>query len=397
MKIKLPESSRDSVQRKAQRWVIKIGSSLLTDDGKGLNVDAIRDWVRQILVLRRSGIEVVLVSSGSVSAGAQRLGWTEPPATLKARQAAASVGQSALIHTYEELLREGDRPGEVPLHCGQVLLTHDDLRSRRRYLNARSALRTLLDMNVLPIINENDTVSYNAINLGDNDTLAAVVSNLLDAHLLVILTDQDGLFDADPRRHPDARLLTEVNAGAAMLERIAGSGGSGVGTGGMLAKVRAAARAARSGTSTIIANGRCRSVLSRLQRGEPIGTFIHARLPTLAARKRWLAGHVRAHGTLHLDAGAAHALLRDGGSLLPVGVTAIEGKFHRGDLVLCKDPSGREIARGLVNWDALVVARSLGKNSSELAGDPEVTEGVLIHRDNLVVNDLLPLEPNFRP
>lgn len=386
MKNKSPEKSRNLLQIKAQRWVIKIGSSLLTDDGRGLDRKAIRAWVQQIVALRRAGIEVILVSSGSVSAGVQRLGWTQRPANLKERQAAASVGQSALIHTYEELLREEDVPGEVPVHCGQVLLTHDDLRSRRRYLNARSALLTLLEMNVLPIINENDTVSYNAINLGDNDTLAAVVSNLLDADLLVILTDQDGLFDADPRSNPDAKLLTEVNAGAAMLEKVAGSGGSGVGTGGMLAKVRAASRAARSGTSTIIANGRCPDVLLRIRDGEARGTFIHARLPKLDARKRWLAGHLRARGVLYLDAGAVLALKQEGGSLLPVGVTALEGNFHRGDLVLCKDPEGNEFARGLVNWDASVAQRCLGRKSGEIADDPDAAEGILIHRDNLLIH-----------
>ncbi len=386
MKNKSPEKSRNLLQIKAQRWVIKIGSSLLTDDGRGLDRKAIRAWVQQIVALRRAGIEVILVSSGSVSAGVQRLGWTQRPANLKERQAAASVGQSALIHTYEELLREEDVPAEVPVHCGQVLLTHDDLRSRRRYLNARSALLTLLEMNVLPIINENDTVSYNAINLGDNDTLAAVVSNLLDADLLVILTDQDGLFDADPRSNPDAKLLTEVNAGAAMLEKVAGSGGSGVGTGGMLAKVRAASRAARSGTSTIIANGRCPDVLLRIRDGEARGTFIHARLPKLDARKRWLAGHLRARGVLYLDAGAVLALKQEGGSLLPVGVTALEGNFHRGDLVLCKDPEGNEFARGLVNWDASVAQRCLGRKSGEIADDPDAAEGILIHRDNLLIH-----------
>lgn len=386
MRNKSPDKSRNLLQTKAQRWVVKIGSSLLTDEGRGLDRKSIGGWVRQIIALRRSGIEVILVSSGSVSAGVQRLGWSQRPANLKERQAAASVGQSALIHTYEKLLRECDELNEMPIHCGQVLLTHDDLRSRRRYLNARSALLTLLEMNVLPIINENDTVSYNAINLGDNDTLAAVVSNLLDADLLVILTDQDGVFNADPRSNPDAQLLTEVNAGAAMLERIAGSGGSGVGTGGMLAKVRAATRAARSGTSTIIANGRCDNVLLRIRDGEALGTFIHARLPKLDARKRWLAGHLRARGTLHLDAGAVHALKQDGGSLLPVGVTALEGNFHRGDLVLCKDPDGNVFARGLVNWDANVVQRCLGKKSAEITDDPDVAEGVMIHRDNLLIH-----------
>lgn len=386
MKNKSPEKSRNLLQIKAQRWIIKIGSSLLTDEGRGLDREAIRTWVQQIVALRRAGIEVILVSSGSVSAGVQRLGWSPRPANLKERQAAASVGQSALIHTYEELLRDEDVPDEVPVHCGQVLLTHDDLRSRRRYLNARSALLTLLEMNVLPIINENDTVSYNAINLGDNDTLAAVVSNLLDADLLVILTDQDGIFDADPRGNPDAKLLAEVNAGAAMLERVAGSGGSGVGTGGMLAKVRAASRAARSGTSTIIANGRCPDVLLRIRHGEALGTFIHARLPKLDARKRWLAGHLRARGVLHLDSGAVLALKQEGGSLLPVGVTALEGNFHRGDLVLCKDPEGHEFARGLVNWDVTVAQRCLGKKSGEIADDPDAAEGILIHRDNLLIH-----------
>ncbi|MBU2855737.1 glutamate 5-kinase [Acidithiobacillus ferrooxidans] len=382
-------SNRSNLQTDAKRWVIKIGSSLLTNDGQHLDTTAIRAWMQQILLLHQRGVEVVLVSSGSVGAGMQRLGWTDRPVSLKARQAAASVGQSALIHTYEKMLQECAQPENDRLYCGQVLLTHDDLRTRRRYLNARSTLRTLLDMNVLPIINENDVVSYSAINLGDNDTLAALVSNLLDADILVILTDQTGLFAADPRSHPEATLLTEVGAGDPMLERIAGGGGSRMGTGGMLAKVRAAARAARSGTSTIIADGRRPEVLPRLHQGEAIGTFVHARLPKLAARKRWLAGHLRSHGVLHLDQGAVRAILEEGSSLLPVGVIAVEGTFRRGDLVVCKDPLGRDIARGLINLDAPVAARYCRKQSHELADDPEVLEDVLIHRDNLVINDLL--------
>ena len=371
-----------AAMNQARRWVVKIGSSLLTNGGQGLDHGAIHAWVRQCLALRQKGVEIVLVSSGAVAAGMERLGWKSRPTALNQLQAAASVGQAALIQVYEEWLREGG------VHGGQVLLTHEDLRDRRRYLNASATLRTLLEMGVIPIINENDAVASEEIRFGDNDTLAALVSNLLEADLLVILTDQTGLYDADPRQHPDARLLSEVTAGDPALERMAGGVGSHVGSGGMITKVRAAARAARSGTATIVANGHEPDLLLRLHRGEALGTYFHPRLARLAARKRWLAGQLRAAGTLHLDAGAAQVLRKKGGSLLPVGVTAAEGSFQRGDLVVCLDPEGREVARGLVNLDAQMVRQRIGKSSKVIAEEfGELEDPELIHRDNLVLSE----------
>lgn len=364
----------------SQRWVVKIGSSLLTNDGKGLNLPAIAAWVQQLVALRREGLELILVSSGAVAAGMERLGWQTRPRALAELQAAASIGQAALIQVYQGYLQAGEMIG------AQVLLTHEDLRDRQRYLSARETLRTLMEMGALPIINENDAVANAELRFGDNDTLAAMVSNLLEADVLVILTDQAGLYEADPRQNPHARLLAEVQAGDPELLAMAGGSGSRVGTGGMRSKVLAATRAARSGTKTIVASGHEDDVLLRLFAGEPLGTCFHPQLPKLAARKRWLLGQLPPAGSLHLDAGAARVLREKGSSLLPVGVTALNGTFQRGDLVSCLDPEGVEIARGLINFASSEVLPRLGKNSQEIArlfGEQEAVE--LIHRDNLAL------------
>ena len=365
----------------AQRWVIKIGSSLLTNNGQGLDLAAIEAWVTQILVLRRHGIELVLVSSGAVAAGMERLGWSTRPTSLHQLQAAASVGQAALIQVYEDFLRRGN------VHGSQVLLTHEDLQDRQRYLNARSTLRILLDMGVIPIINENDAIASAEIRFGDNDTLAAMVANLLEADLLVILTDQAGLYDRDPRHDPHAGLLSEVQAGDPELLRMAGGAGTMLGSGGMITKVRAASRAAQSGAATLIAPGSADNILLRIWSGEEVGTYFRPGVAKLAARKRWLAGQLRPSGTLHLDAGAVRVLREKGSSLLPVGITASEGDFQRGDLVRCVDPEGHEVARGLVNFAQHEVLLRLGKGSKALCalfGD--VDEFEIIHRDNLVLS-----------
>ena len=365
----------------AQRWVIKIGSSLLTNNGQGLDLAAIEAWVAQILVLRRHGIELVLVSSGAVAAGMERLGWSTRPTSLHQLQAAASVGQAALIQVYEDFLRRGN------LHGSQVLLTHEDLQDRQRYLNARATLRILLEMGVIPIINENDAIASAEIRFGDNDTLAAMVANLLEADLLVILTDQAGLYDRDPRHDPHAGLLSEVQAGDPELLRMAGGAGTTLGSGGMITKVRAASRAAQSGAATLIAPGSADNILLRIWSGEDVGTYFRPGVAKLAARKRWLAGQLRPSGTLHLDAGAVRVLREKGSSLLPVGITASEGDFQRGDLVRCVDPEGHEVARGLVNFAQHEVLLRLGKGSKALCalfGD--VDEFEIIHRDNLVLS-----------
>lgn len=365
----------------AQRWVIKIGSSLLTNNGQGLDLAAIEAWVTQILVLRRQGIELVLVSSGAVAAGMERLGWSTRPTSLHKLQAAASVGQAALIQAYEDFLRRGN------VHGSQVLLTHEDLQDRQRYLNARATLRILLEMGVIPIINENDAIASAEIRFGDNDTLAAMVANLLEADLLVILTDQAGLYDRDPRHDPHAGLLSEVRAGDPELLRMAGGAGTMLGSGGMITKVRAASRAAQSGAATVIAPGSADNILLRIWSGEDVGTYFRPGVAKLAARKRWLAGQLRPSGTLHLDAGAVRVLREKGSSLLPVGITASEGDFQRGDLVRCVDPEGHEVARGLVNFAQHEVLLRLGKGSKALCalfGD--VDEFEIIHRDNLVLS-----------
>jgi len=364
----------------AKRVVVKIGSSLLTDEGRGLDHAAVARWAGEIAKLAKSGKEIVLVSSGAIAEGMQRLGWRTRPHAIHELQAAAAIGQMGLVQAYETAF------AEFGLRTAQVLLTHEDLADRRRYLNARSALRTLISLRVIPIINENDTVTTDEIRVGDNDTLGALVTNLIDADVLVLLTDQQGLYSRDPRRDPSATLIATARAGDPALEAIAGGAGSGIGRGGMLTKVLAAKRAARSGAATVIASGRELDVLTRLAAGESLGTTLVAETQTLAARKQWLADHVQLAGRLTLDDGAVRALAREGKSLLPIGVTAINGSFQRGEVVGCFSVDGREIARGLVNYDAEEAARIMRRPSSEieqLLG--YVDEPELIHRDNLVL------------
>jgi glutamate 5-kinase len=369
---------RDPLKSK-RRIVIKIGSALLTRDGQGLNSDGIHDWAAQIAQLRGRGLEVVLVSSGAVAAGMQRLGRSTRPHALHELQAMAAVGQMNLVQVYESAFQHHG------LHTAQVLLTHDDLTDRRRYLNSRTTLRTLLGFGVIPVINENDTVATEEIRFGDNDTLAALVANLIEADLLLILTDQRGLYERDPRQDPDAKLLAEGKAGDPQLLSMAG--GSGVlGRGGMRSKLLAAEKAARSGASTVIAPGREANVIARVLDGEPIGTHLHAAQGRVAARKQWLAGQLRATGKLRLDAGAVK-VIRDGGkSLLPVGVKAVEGVFTRGEIVSCLDPDGHEVARGLVNYSSEEAGRIIGKASDKIESIlGYIDEPELIHRDNMVV------------
>ncbi len=363
-----------------QRWVIKIGSSLLTNDGQGLDVDAISAWVEQMVALRKAGREVLLVSSGAVAEGMTRLGWGQRPHALHELQAAAAVGQMGLVQAYESRFQQ------FGLHTAQILLTHEDLADRQRYLNARSTLRTLLQLGVIPVVNENDTVTTDEIRFGDNDTLAALVANLVEADLLVFLTDQDGLYEGDPRSNPDVRLIAESAADDMALEQMAAGTGGALGRGGMLTKVRAARRAARSGTLTLIAPGRQAGILQRIADGEQIGTRLYPSSVPLAARKQWLAGQLKVRGRLILDAGATKVLQGAGSSLLPVGVARIEGEFERGDVVACISPDGDEIARGLVNYSAGDAKQIIGQPSSrieELLG--YVDEPELIHRDNLVL------------
>ncbi|GAB2778285.1 glutamate 5-kinase [Halomonas shantousis] len=365
--------------KQARRIVVKIGSALLTNDGRGLDEAAIAGWVEQLAALHARGVEAVLVSSGAVAEGMVRLGWRVRPSAVHELQAAAAVGQTGLSQCYEQFFaRHG-------LRTAQVLLTHDDLSDRKRYLNARSALRTLVDLRVIPVINENDTVVTDEIRFGDNDTLGALVANLLEADALVILTDQEGLFDADPRHNPHAHLIHEGRADDPALSAMAGGGGV-LGRGGMATKMRAARLAARSGAVTAIASGRQPDVLLRLAEGERLGTLLSPEHEPLAARKRWLAGQLQVRGTLTLDAGAVNVLRSHGSSLLPVGVKAASGTFRRGDMVVCVDESGERVAKGLVNYDSSDTQRILGKPSHQieaLLGYMEAPE--LIHRDNLVV------------
>lgn len=370
----------NSLLTDAQTLVVKVGSSLVTNDGQGLDQAAISAWVAQIAQLVRQKRQVVLVSSGAVAEGMQRLGWKKRPTNINELQAAAAVGQMGLVQMYESCFSQHG------LHTAQVLLTHEDLADRKRYLNARSTLRTLLGLNVIPIINENDTVVTDEIRFGDNDTLASLVANLIEADVLVILTDQSGLYSADPRKNPDAEFINREVAGNPALEKMAGGAGSSIGSGGMLTKILAAKRAARSGAHTIIASGREQNVLFRLANGEAIGTHLHAEQMKTLARKQWLADHLRLSGKVILDAGAVKALLHDGKSLLPIGVTKVEGNFDRGDVVACVDTEGKEIARGLVNYNAAETARILRKPSSEIEKTlGYIDEAELIHRDNLVL------------
>jgi glutamate 5-kinase len=362
-----------------QRWVIKIGSALLTNDGKGLNRPGIQAWVDQIADLMSQGIEVVLVSSGSVAEGMTRLGWTSRPSEVHQLQAAAAVGQMGLVQAYETAFQQHNK------HTAQILLTHADLSNRQRYLNARSTLRTLIEMGVVPIVNENDTVVTDEIRFGDNDTLGALVANLVEADTLVILTDQDGLFTKDPRHNDDAQLITEGRASDASFAAMAGDGGA-LGRGGMITKVKAAAVAARSGADTVIVGGRIDNVLTRLRAKEKIGTLLVADTEPEVARKQWIAGHLQHSGELILDDGAVRALKKGSNSLLPVGVKAVKGIFRRGEVVACLDGKGQVIAKGLINFDHSEAQKLCGKTSAqqqELLG--YVGEAELIHIDNLVV------------
>jgi glutamate 5-kinase len=366
--------------RDAKTLVIKVGSSLVTNQGRGLDVEAIARWAAQVARLRTLGRRVILVSSGAIAEGMQRLGWSRRPHAMHQLQAAAAVGQMGLAQCYESCFREHG------LQTAQVLLTHADLADRHRYLNARSTLRTLLDLGVIPVINENDTVVTDEIRFGDNDTLAALVTNLVEADALVILTDQAGLYDADPRKDSGANLIQEREAADPGLEAIAGGTGSALARGGMLTKVLAARRAARSGAHTAIASGREPEVLVRLAQGERIGTLLTAGTVPLAARKQWLADHLAVSGRLRLDEGAVRALKRDGKSLLPVGVVEATGDFLRGEVVACVDPGGREMARGLVNYSAEETRRILRRPSGEIEAIlGYIDEPELIHRDNLVL------------
>ncbi len=373
-------AGRASVVASAKRVVIKVGSSLVTNDGRGLDQAAIARWAVQIAALRASGKQVILVSSGAIAEGMQRLGWTRRPHAVHELQAAAAVGQMGLVQCYEACFREHS------ISTAQVLLTHSDMADRQRYLNARSTLRTLLDLGVIPVINENDTVVTDEIKVGDNDTLGSLVTNLVEADVLVILTDQAGLFDADPRREPGAKLIPDAVAGDPTLESFAGGTGSALSKGGMLTKVLAAKRAARSGAHTVIVSGREPEVLVRLAAGERIGTQLRASTMALAARKQWMADHLTVSGRLTLDAGAVKALSTGGKSLLPIGVIAVSGEFERGAVVAVTGDDGVEIARGLVNYASSEARLIMRKASSEIESIlGYVDEPELIHRDNLVL------------
>jgi glutamate 5-kinase len=369
-----------SVIAAATTLVVKVGSSLVTNGGRGLDAQAIARWAAQIAQLRALGKRCVMVSSGAIAEGLQRLGWARRPSAIHELQAAAAVGQMGLAQCYETCFREHG------LATAQVLLTHADLADRQRYLNARSTLRTLLELGVIPVINENDTVVTDEIKLGDNDTLGALVANLVEADALIILTDQAGLYDADPRRVPSAQLIEERAAGDPAIESMAGGTGSALAKGGMLTKVLAAKRAARSGAHTVIASGREEDVLLRIARGERLGTLLTASTLPLAAKKQWLADHLTVGGRLTLDEGAVRALASGGRSLLPVGVTEVRGEFERGAVVACTDSTGREVARGLVNYSADEARRIMRKPSAEIEAIlGYVDEPELIHRDNLVL------------
>jgi glutamate 5-kinase len=372
-----------SVMAQAQRLVVKVGSSLVTNEGRGIDAQAIATWAAEIAALRDLGREIVVVSSGAVAEGMKRLSWVRRPQSMRDLQAAAAVGQMGLAQVYETEFRR------FGLQTAQILLTHEDLADRTRYLNARSTLTRLIELGVIPIINENDTVVTDEIKVGDNDTLAALVTNLIEADALVILTDQAGLYTADPRSHPDARLLSKVKAGDPRLEAMAGGAGSLIGKGGMLTKVLAARRAASAGAHTIVASGRESKVLQRLAGGEMIGTSFIANTAKLTARKQWIADQLQLRGALVLDAGALKALLRDGKSLLPIGVSEVQGDFARGDVVACLSQAGSEVGRGLINYASSETRRIIGKPSSEiesLLGFVEEPE--LIHRSNLVITHL---------
>lgn len=371
-------TSRKTVAN-STRWVIKIGSSLITENGRGLNHQAISAWVEQITKLRKAGKEVLLVSSGAVAEGMARIGWKQRPHALHELQAAAALGQMGLIQHFESCFKKHH------ILTAQILLTHEDLGNRQRYLNARSTLKTLLKLGTIPIINENDTVATDEIRFGDNDTLGALVCNLVEADTLVLLTDQQGLFNKDPRHNKDAELITQSSAHNADLVTMAGESGA-LGQGGMRTKITAAQRAARSGANTIIVSGSVTNILQKIAQGEAVGTLLTADNEPMSARKQWLANQLKISGRLTLDAGASHAIVKSGVSLLAVGVSRVEGNFQRGEVVSCISSEGKEIARGLVNYDA--------KESQQLKGETSgkfesilgyVDDAELIHRDNLVL------------
>ncbi|MEH6587634.1 MAG: glutamate 5-kinase [Halioglobus sp.] len=363
----------------SRRWVVKVGSALLTDDGRGLNENIINDLVAQLSRLREAGCEVVLVSSGAVAAGIVRLGMTSRPQLLHELQAAAAVGQSVLVQSYENAFKGHG------IVSAQVLLGHDDVIARDRYLNARGTLNTLLGLGVVPVINENDTVVTDEIRFGDNDTLGALVANLIDADALLLLTDQQGLYEQDPRQNPDAKLVESSDVNAPELDAMAGEGGA-LGRGGMVTKLRAARLAARSGTETVIASGRLDDVVAKVAGGDNVGTWLRTGKQPQNARKQWLASMVQIQGSVQLDEGAVRVLRESGRSLLPVGVRGVHGSFARGDMISCRDSEGREIARGLVNYSADETRRIMGSASAGIegilgyAGDVE-----LVHRDNMVL------------
>jgi len=368
------------IAKDAKRWVIKIGSALLTNNGAGLDRNAIDGWVDQIADLLLQGKEVVLVSSGAIAEGIVRLGWHNRPDSIHELQAAAAVGQMGLVQAYESSFQRFDRL------TAQILLDHDDMASRQRYLNARGVLQTLMSLTVVPIVNENDTVVTDEIRFGDNDSLAALVANLIDADILVILTDKDGLYSANPDLELDARLISQAMAKDTSLDTLAGGSGGTLGRGGMVTKLQAARLAARSGCSTIIVGGRNANILHQVAAGDEVGTLLSAGQKPLAARKQWLAGHLQVKGQLVLDAGAVKVLTQQGRSLLAVGVRQVVGTFTRGDLVSCVNADGVEIARGLVNYNANEAALIQGQSTESIAGILGYLEDdELIHRDNLVV------------
>jgi glutamate 5-kinase len=369
------------VFKSARRIVVKVGSSLVTNEGRGLDEEAIGQWSEQLAALVQQGLELIMVSSGAVAEGMKRLGWSERPKEINELQAAAAVGQMGLVQMYESKL------SACGVRSAQVLLTHADLADRERYLNARSTLLTLLQLGVVPVINENDTVVNDEIKFGDNDTLGALVANLVEADVLVILTDQKGLYTADPRRDPTARFVDLARAGDPELETMAGGAGSGIGKGGMITKILAAKRAAGSGASTVIAWGSRPQVLLRLCAGEAIGTCLVAGTPKNQARKRWMADHLQLRGSVRVDDGAVQKILGEGKSLLPIGMTAVEGDFSRGDVIAVRDGAGQEIARGLANYassEARLLCRKSSSDFERLLG--YVAESEMIHRDNLVLS-----------
>ncbi|WP_233864642.1 glutamate 5-kinase [Paraburkholderia adhaesiva] len=369
-----------SVIADSRRLVVKVGSSLVTNDGRGLDHEAIGRWAAQIAALRAQGKEVVLVSSGAIAEGMQRLGWSKRPREIDELQAAAAVGQMGLAQVYESRFAEHD------VRTAQILLTHADLADRERYLNARSTLLTLLRLGVVPIINENDTVVTDEIKFGDNDTLGALVANLIEGDALIILTDQSGLYTADPRKDPSATLVQQSDAGTPELEAMAGGAGSSIGRGGMLTKILAAKRAAHSGANTVIASGREPEVLVRLASGEAIGTQLIARTARMAARKQWMADHLQVRGHVVIDDGAVQKVTAAGKSLLPIGVTGVQGAFARGEVIACLNGAGTEVARGLTNYSSAETKLIQRHSSGEIEGIlGYMLEPELIHRDNLVL------------